>query len=373
MDRATHYHTGSTFDLRSGAATILELCRAFMLPVFVAACAAAPGATSSARQAGNVASAGRVAVAAVREVAAVGMTVSDMDRALAFYSGLLSFEKTSDTIVSGTAFTRLTGIAGARARVVRMRLGDETIELTQFLVPGSRPVPADSRSNDRWFQHIAIVVSDMDRAYAVLRAAGVRHVSPAPQLLPAWNPNAGGISAFYFNDPDGHALEVIHFPPGKGLAKWQRPSRSLFLGIDHTAIVIRDTEASLAFYRGVLGMRVAGASENYGPEQERLNNVAGAHLRITALRADQGPGIEFLEYLAPEDGRPYPADARPIDLLHWQTTVVVGDAAAAAAALRTAGRQLISSGPVDLPGGFSFTRGLLARDPDGHALQIVER
>ncbi|MFN2565876.1 MAG: VOC family protein [Gemmatimonadaceae bacterium] len=316
-------------------------------------------------------------MAPVREVAAVGMTVSDIDRALAFYSSVLSFEKVSDTTVSGAAFARLTGIAGAAARVARMRLGDETVELTQFLVPGGRPVPADSRSNDRWFQHIAIVVSDMDRAYAALRAAGVRRVSPAPQLLPAWNPNAGGISAFYFNDPDGHVLEVIHFPPGKGLPKWQRPGQRLgqrlFLGIDHTAIVIRDTEASLAFYRDVLGMRVAGASENYGPEQERLNNVAGAHLRITALRADAGPGIEFLEYLAPTDGRPYPDDARPTDLLHWQTTVVVRDAAAAAAAIRTSGRSRISSGPIDLPGGLSFTRGLLARDPDGHVLQIVER
>ncbi|MFN2567547.1 MAG: VOC family protein [Gemmatimonadaceae bacterium] len=349
------------------------LCRAFLLAPFLAACAAAPGSIPSARQAGSVAGPEHVAVTAVREVAAVGMTVGDMHRAVAFYSSVLSFEKTSDTTVSGAAFARLTGIAGARARVVRMRLGDETIDLTHFLVPGGRPVPTDSRSNDRWFQHIAIVVSDIDRAYAVLRAARVKHVSPAPQLLPAWNPNAGGISAFYFNDPDGHVLEVIHFPPGKGLAKWQRPTGRLFLGIDHTAIVVRDTEASLAFYRDVLGLRVAGASENYGPEQERLNNVVGAHLRITALRAEDGPGIEFLEYLAPKDGRPYPTDAGPTDLLHWQTTLVVRDAAAAAAALRTAGRKLISPGAVGVSGGLSFTRGLLARDPDGHALQIVER
>lgn len=348
-------------------------CRALVLALLLAACAVAPGSAPSARQAGSVASPGRVAMAVVREVTAVGMTVSDMDRALAFYSSVLSFERVSDTTIAGAALARLTGIADATARVVHMQLGDETIVLTQFVSAGGRPVPADSRSNDGWFQHVAIVVSDMDRAYVQLRAAGVRHVSPAPQLLPAWNPNAGGISAFYFNDPDGHVLEVIHFPPGKGLSKWQRPTQRLFLGIDHTAIVIRDTEASLAFYRGVLGMRVAGASENYGPEQERLNDVIGARLRITALHADKGPGIEFLEYLAPRDGRPYPADARPTDLLHWQTTVVVGDAAAAAAAVRKAGRQLISPGPVDLPDGLSFTRGLLARDPDGHALQIVER
>ena len=71
--------------------------------------------------------------------------------------------------------------------------------------------------------------------------------------------------------------------------------------------MISDTDASLRFYRDVLGLKVVGESENYGPEQERLNNVFGARLRITSLRAASGPGVEFLEYLAPGDGRPYPS------------------------------------------------------------------
>ena len=64
---------------------------------------------------------------------------------------------------------------------------------------------------------------------------------------------------------------------------------------------------------------MAGGSENWGTEQEHLNNVFGARLRITTLRAARGPGVELLEYLAPTDGRPYPADARANDLLHWET------------------------------------------------------
>ena len=96
--------------------------------------------------------------------------------------------------------------------------------------------------------------------------------------------NAGGIQAFYFKDPDGHALEILQFPEGKGDAKWHRLAKQdqgkLFLGIDHTAIVVSDTDASLKFYRDALGMRVAGESENYGIEQERLNNVFGARPRM---------------------------------------------------------------------------------------------
>ena len=157
------------------------------------------------------------------------------------------------------------------------------------------------------------VVAVLALLAASRHAAGVEHVSPEPQRLPDWNLAAGGIRAFYFKDPDSHVLEVLWFPPGKGHAKWRRAD-ALFLGIDHTAIVVADTERSLACYRDALGLAVAGTSENWGPEQERLNNVPGAHLRITTLHAPAGPGIELLEYLAPDDGRPAPADARANDL-----------------------------------------------------------
>ena len=103
--------------------------------------------------------------------------------------------------------------------------GSEKIELIQR---AGRPIPADSRSNDLWFQHLAIVVSDIDKAYAAVRHAGAMPISRQPQLLPAWNPNVGGIRAVYFRDPDGHPLELIQFPPDKGEPRWQekRPAVS---------------------------------------------------------------------------------------------------------------------------------------------------
>jgi len=220
----------------------------------------------------------------VEQVAAVGMTVSDMDTSVAFYSKILSFEKVSDVELTGEDYERLQGVFGLRIRVVRMRLGSEFIELTEYLAPKGRPVPVDSRSNDQWFQHIAIITSDMDKAYAWLRQNKVEHASTGPQVLPDWNKNAAGIKAFYFKDPDKHALEILQFPKGKGNAKWHQAGTKLFLGIDHTAIVVSNTQASLKFYRDVLGLSIAGMSENSGTEQEHLNNVFGARLRITSLR-----------------------------------------------------------------------------------------
>jgi len=314
------------------------------------------------------------ASATVERVGAVGITVSDMDRSIEFYTKVLTFERVSDVELTGDNYERLEGVFGLRIRVVRMRLGNEFIELTEYLAPKGRPVPVDSRSNDRWFQHIAIITSDMDKAYAWLRQNKVEHASTGPQLLPDWNKNASGIKAFYFKDPDKHALEILQFPEGKGDAKWQQHDK-LFLGIDHTAIVVSNTEASLKFYQDTLGLKIAGASENYGTEQEHLNNVFGARLRITSLRAGGGgPGIEFLEYLAPRDGRPFPADARANDLFHWQTTLVIGALDLAAQNLIQKNYLLVSPGVIALGNPqFGFSKSVLVRDPDGHVMALVEK
>jgi len=115
---------------------------------------------------------------------------------------------------------------------------------------------------------------------------------------------------------------------------------------------------------------VAGGSENYGAEQDGLNNLFGARLRITALRVGRGPGIEFLEYLAPRDGRPAPAELKANDLAHWQTTLATNGVAAVAGVLRA---FFVPPGAVEQPGPeLSFRCGLLVRDPDGHALRLVE-
>ena len=320
-----------------------------------------------------LAAAAVVAQPIVTAVDSVGMTVSDMDRAIDFYSKVLTFEKVSDVEVAGSEYEHLEGVFGLRMRVVRMRLGEESIELAEYLAPQGRPIPPGLRSNDRSFQHVAIIVKDMDAAYKRLRENKVEHASSGPQRLPDWNKNAGGIKAFYFRDPDGHPLEILEFPEGKGDPRWHKPSDRLFLGIDHTAIVVGDTDASLKFYRDLLGFRVAGESENYGIEQERLNNVFGARLRITGLRPPAGPSVEFLEYLAPHDGRPAP-ETSSNDILHRRTRIVTGDAEAAAKKLFSGRVAFLSPGAVETSRReLGFRKGILVRDPDGHALELLEK
>jgi catechol 2,3-dioxygenase-like lactoylglutathione lyase family enzyme len=306
-------------------------------------------------------------------VESIGMTVSDMDRAVEFYSAL-TFQKVSDVEVLGDDFEHLEGVFGARMRIVRMRLGNEFLDLTQYLAPPGRPIPVDSRSNDLWFQHVAIVVRDMDQAFEQLRKLKVQFVSTGPQTLPASIKGAAGIKAFYFRDPDQHNLEIIYFPAGKGDPRWQETTDKLFLGIDHTAIGILNTDASLKFYRDLLGLRKAGESENFGTEQEHLNQVFGAHLHITGMRAEAGPGIEFLEYLTPRDGRTRPADIRANDLVHWQTMILTDDIDLLATKLRDAHVRFVSPGVIAMSKDKAgFSKGVVVSDPDGHDILLMQK
>jgi catechol 2,3-dioxygenase-like lactoylglutathione lyase family enzyme len=313
-----------------------------------------------------------LAAAQVTKVESVGITVKEMDRSLKFYTEVLGFKKISDKEFKGTEFEKLQGVFGLNIRVARLQLGDEFIELTDYLTTGGRSIPEDAKSNDLFFQHIAIVVSDMEKAYAQVKKYNVEHVSTSPQTLPKTIPAAEGIKAFYFHDPDDHNLELIYFPKGKGQDKWQLSNGKIFLGIDHTAIGVASTESSHKFYNEFLGVERKGDSWNKGIEQEHLNNVEGASLHITGYRATAGPGIEFLQYINPGPGKPYPTDSRSDDIWHWQTTLIVDDSKKLFDKLKAAGANFITKEIVYLNVNGVHSKSFIVRDPDGHAILLKE-
>lgn len=188
----------------------------------------------------------------VMEVGPIGLTVADLDRQLRFFTNVLVFQLESDTTRTGAAWDQLYGLDQTMLRQATLSLGAERITLTQHSTQPSRPIPPDSRSLDHWFQHIAIVVRDMEAAYTQLRRHKVKHVSTAPQTLPAWNPDAAandlvfwhtslrvealdpladtlremesrfvsrrivnlpGVRSLVIRDPDGHPLQLVEPVP----------------------------------------------------------------------------------------------------------------------------------------------------------------
>ena len=344
----------------------------------------------------EIAAAGAAAVGPWPLLEAASFSCSDADACAAFFCSQLGFRRL-DAIDPGPEYAALVGLPGARLKLVRLALGRERLELleVQELAAGQRPgrpFPADSRSNDLWFQHICIVVRDLEQASAGVReaiaAGSLQPISSAPQRLPEWNTAAAKIEAFKFHTPEGHCLELLAFPPDKGEARWHNQHQAtspdpvgLFLGIDHSAIGISDTARSCRFYDELLGLRLGGDGVNHGPEQDGLDGLAGTQVRITGHRCPSGAGIECLDYRSPTGGRAMPADLGAQDRAHGQLRLLVGDHIGAleaiASRVESCGGQQVSKGVVRLAPeqatALGFSAGLQIADPDGHRLQLVVR
>ncbi len=270
-----------------------------------------------------------------RRLLRVELTVADLGRAEAFYEAALGFT----AISRGVADPALAKLLGA-ARITQAGLhrGGQTLLLQCFEPPGE-PYPADARSCDGAFQHIALPVADMAAAYARLQPFALPAISQGgPQHLPQ---RSGGSTACKVRDGEGHPLELLRFPDGhEG-------------GIDHSAIAAADAERSIAFYRDTLGLRVAARQLNHGPEQDRLDGLDGARVEVVALEPQQGtPHVELLAYQSPTP-RPAPP-LRPCDIAATRLVLEVDGLPAEAATLADG------------------SRALLVHDPDGHALLLIE-
>jgi catechol 2,3-dioxygenase-like lactoylglutathione lyase family enzyme len=233
-------------------------------------------------------------------------------------------------------------VFGARVLQSGVALGEERIEIA----PAETPDRDEFAANETGFQHFAIVVADIDAAYAHLRGfGGWRPISlSGPERLPK---ASGRGAAFKFRDPEGHPLELLQFalasvPPHWAARIAAAPER-LFHGLDHTALTVSDGEASRAFYAR-LGLECAHRHTNAGVEQRRLDGFVDA----------PDVSVEILS-LSPADG------ARPrIELLAYRAPSAVSRSARDGAAAATC--MVISEGAgLERP----------ARDLDGHRLEIA--
>jgi len=304
------------------------------------------------------------------KINAILFVVSDLDSALSFFCHVLDCQEIERSMQSGNLFQNLYKLDDQKNEMVRLSLGKECIYLLHLSSPSIKPYPLDVCGNDLSFQHIALVVSNMEKAYQRLMQHKIKGISPSPQTIPEWNKAAAGIQAFYFRSPIHYPLELIYFPSGKGNPRWQQEINTLFLGIDHTAITVADTKTSLKFYRDLLGFQVVGGSLNYGETQEKLSGVSGAKVEITALHSRQGQGIglEFLHYLFPKNAHSTLSPVSPSGQARMHLMVEVEHFSDLEKKLREANISILSEGELYIDN--RARRSLIINDPDGHRLII---
>jgi catechol 2,3-dioxygenase-like lactoylglutathione lyase family enzyme len=299
----------------------------------------------------------------------VTLIVSDLDRTEGDYVQTLGavVEHRADIEPS---LTGVLCIRRSRGRRSLLRLGREQIELLEFTDMAGRPYPADSTSTDLWFQHMAIIVSDMAEAHRrVMADDRFRPISRhGPVRLPE---SSGGVTAFKFRDHDGHPLELLAFPEGRLPPAWRSTSATgPFLGVDHTAISVSHSAISTEFFRSVFGFSAGALTENSGPEQDDLDDVAGVRVTVTRLAQDlPAPRLELLRYHA-GGRRPIPRDTASNDILATHAVVRVASLDTTIAALAHRGTPLADGDLMTLRGGM---RAALVAGPDGHRFLVEER
>ncbi len=143
-----------------------------------------------------------------------GLTVTDLERSLAFYRDVLGLEVVRQWDSTRPYLRTIVGFPDADLRIALLKMPRAAapfghhIELLEYRSP--RGVPGDRRTCNPGNVHVAFVVEDIDTAYAELQAKGVRFKSAPVEIDHGGN---RGAKAVYFLDPDDITLELVQPAP----------------------------------------------------------------------------------------------------------------------------------------------------------------
>jgi len=138
-----------------------------------------------------------------------GITVSNLERSLAFWRDVLGFEPSHNAHQTGKLAEEITGVAGAEIKLAVLKTpGGHKIELLEYLAPDRKQVPL--RPCDVGSVHVALLVDDLDAVLGRIFTSGWK-AAGKPQTLKT-GPNAGK-RVVYVRDPDGTTIEFMQRAP----------------------------------------------------------------------------------------------------------------------------------------------------------------
>jgi catechol 2,3-dioxygenase-like lactoylglutathione lyase family enzyme len=139
-----------------------------------------------------------------------GMTVSDLERSLAFWRDVLGFELSHTAHQTAEMASEITGVEGAEIKLAVMKApGGYKIELLEYLAPFERKRHVDLRPCDVGSVHVALIVDDLESILSAIKDSGWK-AAGKPQTLKS-GPNAGK-RVVYVRDPDGTIIEFMQSP-----------------------------------------------------------------------------------------------------------------------------------------------------------------
>src|SRR5216110_3757429 len=118
-----------------------------------------------------------------------GITVSNLERSLAFWRDVLGFELSHRPHQTGNLASEITGVPGAEISLAVLKGYGHKIELLEYLAPPDRKQHVDLRPCDVGSVHVALTVDDLDAVLEKIAASGWK-AGRKPQTLTT-GPNAG--------------------------------------------------------------------------------------------------------------------------------------------------------------------------------------
>jgi catechol 2,3-dioxygenase-like lactoylglutathione lyase family enzyme len=139
-----------------------------------------------------------------------GITVSNLERSLAFWRDILGFELSHTAHQTGDMAEQITGVKGAELKLAVVKApGGHKIELLEYLASPDRKKHIDLRPCDIGHVHVALIIDDLEAVLKRIAAAGWKEAGK-PQML-STGPNAGK-RVVYVRDPDGTTIEFMQLP-----------------------------------------------------------------------------------------------------------------------------------------------------------------
>ena len=139
----------------------------------------------------------------------VSVTVSDMERSLAFYCDLLGLKEVERHHLEGETISKMAGKPDVIMEVVRLEAPETPgvmLDLQQYVAPEGKV--SDAQLGDVAHSHLCFGVPDVWAAYKDLTAKGVEFVSEPVSFDLEW----GIVYVVFFKDPDGFILELMQVP-----------------------------------------------------------------------------------------------------------------------------------------------------------------
>lgn len=138
-----------------------------------------------------------------------GLTVSSLERSLAFYRDALGLEVVMEQEKTGGYLAAITGYPGAHVRMAHLVTpAGQRLELFEYVEPRGRSRPGEPC--DVGITHVCLVVGDVHEAHRRLSAAGAEPISNPVAIDTGANAGAWGL---YVRDPDGIVLELFQPAP----------------------------------------------------------------------------------------------------------------------------------------------------------------